>query len=190
MDFLIVDNFLTKEQCNSLVAVSESLGYKEADISFDSGAKMVKEYRDNYRVLYTNEQLRQEIESTITRYAPPSLSIIEEGGVVKKVEFLKLSGNFRFYKYFPGQKFKKHRDANKPEDGGVARITVLLYLNDLDVKIGGGGTNLCDYSLGPNRIIKPCIGRLLLFNHELMHTGEEVLSGVKYILRTDLIYNG
>lgn len=189
MDFFIIDQFATREQCNSLIALSEALGYQEADISFPEGGKMVKEYRDNYRVLYSDETLREELEQKILRYAPKTLSVIEEGGNVKEVQLLKLSGNFRFYKYLPGQKFKKHRDGNKSEEGGISRITVLLYLNDVP-EGAGGGTNLCDYSLGANRTIMPCAGRMLIFNHELMHIGEELLEGVKYILRTDLIYNG
>ena len=189
MDFLIVDQFLREEQCNSLIAISEAIGYKEADISFPEGGKMIKEYRNNFRVLYSDENFREELEKTIIRYAPKKLSIIQEGGTVKEVEFLKLSGNFRFNKYLPGQKFKKHRDGNKEEEGGVSRITVLIYLNSVGDK-SGGGTNICDFSLGGNRIVQPSAGRLLLFDHSLMHIGEELLDGVKYVLRSDLIYNG
>jgi len=188
MDYFIVDQFLNKEQCNSLIALSEAIGYKEADISFPEGGRMIKEYRDNSRVLYTDENFRLELEKEIERYAPKTLNIIPFGGGIKTVNFLRLSGNFRFYRYFPGQKFKKHRDGNKAEEGGVSRVTVLIYLNDVN-KDAGGATTLCDYSLGGNKVILPCTGRLLLFNHELMHIGEELLEGVKYVLRSDLIYN-
>jgi len=37
-------------------------------------------------------------------------------------------------------------------------------------------------------LIKAEQGKILIFDHALAHTGEELKKGQKYILRTDLIY--
>jgi hypothetical protein len=58
-------------------------------------------------------------------------------------------------------------------------ITVIVYLNDESV---GGETLFADVS------VKPEIGTALLFPHEVMHQGSQILSGVKWVLRTDVMY--
>ena len=186
MDYKIVDNFLTPDKCQELIDLSESMGYVEADISYPEGGRMNKQYRDNSRVLLRDEDLRIFLENLIKPHVPQSLNYIEQGGVVRKLPFIKLSGNFRFYKYEPGQKFKKHRDANQLEEGGVSLITVLIYLNDAEE---GGETAIYDYTLPDRLLVKVETGRMLMFDHSVAHTGEELKKGTKYVLRTDLIYN-
>jgi hypothetical protein len=185
--YLILDNFLSKEKCDELVNLSESIGYSEADLSLPGGPKMIKNYRNNSRVLYRSEELRKELEYMILPFAPKTLTFIKEGGILEYKEFLKLSGNFRFYKYQPGEEFKMHRDGNNLEEGGVSLVTILLYLNDAEL---GGETNLCDnFLLEEPILVKPETGKLLMFEHTVMHSGLKLEAGVKYILRTDLIYN-
>ena len=36
--------------------------------------------------------------------------------------------------------------------------------------------------------IKPKTGSIIIFNHDLWHEGSEVYSGIKYCLRTDIMY--
>jgi hypothetical protein len=186
MDYIINYNLLSRERCKELIELSEKKGYDEADISYATGAQMNKEYRDNSRCLLINEDLRLELEKLILPLSPSKLPIIKPGGIVEQVDLLRLSGNFRFYRYAESQKFKKHRDGNVQEEGGVSRITVLIYLNDVE---NGGETNICDRMLDKPVMIKPEEGKMLMFNHSLLHSGEELLGGIKYVLRTDLIYN-
>jgi predicted 2-oxoglutarate/Fe(II)-dependent dioxygenase YbiX len=172
--YLIIDNLLTPERCQELIDLSESKGYDEADISFQTGAKMNKEYRDNERCLYTSEDMRVELEKLLSPY------VFE-----KTQEFLKVSGRFRFYKYNPSQKFKKHRDESILEEGGISLCTVLFYLNTPDE---GGETAIYDPNLENPILVKAEQGRVLIFDHSIAHTGEELKRGQKYILRTDFIY--
>jgi hypothetical protein len=185
MDYLIIHNFLTRAKCQELIDLSESRGYEEADISFPEGGKMIKSYRDNYRCLYRDEELRKELEYLLRNVAPSYFNFIKEGGILEKLPFLKLSGNFRFYKYLPGQKFKKHRDANQLEEGGLSLQTVLFYLNDAEE---GGETSVYDPALKDKVLVKAETGKLLTFDHSIAHTGEELVKGIKYVLRTDFIY--
>lgn len=184
-DYQIIENFLTPEKCQELIDLSEAKGYEEADISYTTGAKMNKEYRDNSRCLYESESLRQELEKNIMPYVPATTPWIKPGGIVEQLKFLKLSGKFRFYKYQPGQKFKKHRDGSLLEEGGLSVYTVLIYLNSAEE---GGETGVYDYSLPDKLLVKAETGKCLIFNHTVAHTGEELKKGVKYVLRTDFIY--
>ena len=184
-DYIIREKFLSSDFCQELIMLSETKGYSEADISYNTGARMNKEYRDNYRCLYRDESLRLQLESLVLDLAPKQVNFIQEGGVLVKKDLLGLSGNFRFYKYLPGNKFKKHRDGNQLEEGGVSLFTVLFYLNDVEE---GGETAVYDPSLENRILVKAEEGKLLIFNHTIAHTGEEVTKGIKYILRTDLIY--
>jgi len=46
----------------------------------------------------------------------------------------------------------------------------------------GGATNFKDIS------IKPETGMALIFKHELLHEGAKVTAGLKYVLRSDVMY--
>jgi prolyl 4-hydroxylase len=184
-DYKIIDNFLPSRICRSLISLSESKGYDEADISYTGGSRMEKDRRNNSRVLHEDETLRMMLDGLIWEHAPKDRPFILEGGILSRVPLVGLSGRFRFYRYFPGEKFKKHRDGNAEERGGVSLVTVLIYLNTPEK---GGETFLCDWSLEYQPRVEATEGRCLMFDHSLIHTGEPLLEGVKYVLRTDLVY--
>lgn len=48
----IVKNVLTKDECKQFVELSEKLGYTEAPVSTYKGPVMLKDVRDNERVMY------------------------------------------------------------------------------------------------------------------------------------------
>lgn len=186
--YKIINSVIDKNMCEWLIANSERIGYKAADISYAEGAKMNTDIRDNSRVLMQDEMFREGLETALMPYVPMTRMFIKEGGEVSHRKFLRLSGNFRFYKYEPGQKFKRHRDGNVLEEGGIALVTVLVYLNTVD-PYDGGFTNMCDRMLENPVLVQPLEGRVLMFDHSLMHSGDELKNGVKYVLRTDLIYS-
>lgn len=187
MKFLVIDNLLSADRCRELIELSEAKGYDEADISFKEGAQMNKEYRNNSRCLYRDEELRLELEKLIEPHAPKVYPFFAKAQL-QEANFLRLSGNFRFYRYREGEEFKKHRDGNINEEGGLSRITVLLYLNDVAAE-HGGETDMCDRMLDRPELITPVTGRMLLFDHDLVHAGKALTGGSKYLLRTDLIYD-
>jgi hypothetical protein len=91
----------------------------------------------------------------------------------------------RFYRYDPGQVFRWHRDGfyQRP-NGQRSRLTYMVYLND---DFEGGETKFRE----PRPIdVKPRKRMALLFSHPLMHEGASVTSGRKYVLRTDVMYDG
>ena len=73
-------------------------------------------------------------------------------------------------------------------------FTLHLYLNDAEGKEGqdplvGGATTFYSWSM-KNRIdVVPKSGRVLIFQHrELLHSGDDVVSGMKLTMRTDVMY--
>ena len=55
----------------------------------------------------------------------------------------------------------------------------MIYLNEDMI---GGETKFNHHS------IKPATGKALIFKHELVHEGSKVIKGIKYVLRTDVMY--
>ena len=64
-------------------------------------------------------------------------------------------------------------------DDEFSQFTLMVYLND---DLQGGETTFTRLS------IKPETGTALLFFHQIEHAGAPVTTGVKYVLRTDVMY--
>lgn len=188
--FKIIDNFLSPEHCQSLINFSEKIGYTPADISFpkaQGGPRMIPTYRNNDRVLHQSDVLRKLIETKLAarNSIPTTYTRQLTNTETATLKFVEVSDRFRFYRYGPGHFFKKHRDNSEQLENGISCITILIYLNTVK---DSGYTNLID-NLLPNKIgVQPVTGRLLMFDHCILHEGEELIEGDKYLIRTDLIY--
>jgi hypothetical protein len=73
-------------------------------------------------------------------------------------------------------------------------FTLHLYLNDAVLKSGekqleGGATTFFNGRMDRRIDVVPKTGRVLLFQHRnLIHSGDDVVKGIKYTLRTDIMY--
>ena len=109
------------------------------------------------------------------------------------------NGNLRVYKYEKGMSFGRHYDgSNRIDryDGGNTEITVLIYLSNCE----GGATrfylplknNGKRKNNGSDGIaFVPQAGAILMHMHGdrcLEHEADPVLNGVKYVLRTDIVF--
>lgn len=166
-----IHNFLTPEECTALIVSSEQMGYTEAEVSLPGGTKMMKGLRNNYRLLLQNSQLADELWRKLQAFCPKSIESSQAIG---------LNEQFRFYKYESAQRFKRHIDGRfKRNDQEESRITCMIYLNE-DFE---GGETAFD-----NLTIRPKTGSALCFIHELKHEGRPVTTGIKYVLRSDVMY--
>lgn len=128
----------------------------------------------------------------------------------------RLNERLRFLRYERGMYFREHCDGCyvTPDGGEVSWLTVHVYLNgrgDGDGETGdglgeeeedgegeggkgplvGGATRFFPDNLDPRRCldVNPEVGACLVFQHRgLLHSGEEVESGVKYTVRSDIMY--
>ncbi|GAX78214.1 hypothetical protein CEUSTIGMA_g5656.t1 [Chlamydomonas eustigma] len=118
-----------------------------------------------------------------------------------------LNARWRLYRYDQGTVYRPHVDGAWPgsglRDGKVvfdafgdrwSRLTFLIYLND---GFDGGATTF--YTPGQTegvleaRGVSPSTGNVLVFPHgesagSLVHEGSAVTQGVKYVIRTDVLY--
>jgi hypothetical protein len=97
--------------------------------------------------------------------------------------------NLRLYKYSSGHSFGKHIDeSNIVESMGHTEITVLIYLSECK----GGATRFYPtYDDEDSFYFDPVPGTMLLHVHGddcLEHEADPVLEGLKYILRTDVVF--
>jgi hypothetical protein len=73
-------------------------------------------------------------------------------------------------------------------------FTLHLYLNDPEGKDGqeplkGGATTFHSWNMQERIDVIPKVGRVLMFQHRgLLHSGDDVVSGTKLTMRTDLMY--
>jgi prolyl 4-hydroxylase len=166
-----IEGFWPKEECALFIEASEMIGYEPATVNTDTGVKRVEGSRNNERVIYEDKILAQKLWMLLESHAPNKIGNSCAVG---------LNELFRFYKYLPGQQFKKHRDESFIRNEEEASYyTFMIYLND---EYTGGVTNFNEVS------IKPSCGMALLFRHDLEHAGSPVIDGVKYVLRTDVMY--
>jgi len=166
-----IDNFLSIEECEALITLSENIGYNEAEVSLASGAQMMKGLRNNYRILYEDAPLALGYWAKLKAYCPEEIEDTYATG---------LNEQFRFYKYELNQRFKRHIDGRfKRNEQEESRITFMIYLND---EFEGGETSFDTVT------IQPKTGTALCFIHELKHEGCPVKNGIKYALRSDVMY--
>ncbi|MBS1617747.1 MAG: 2OG-Fe(II) oxygenase [Bacteroidetes bacterium] len=169
-DIFTIEGFYTPEECRALIDMSSDTGYSPATINTAMGVRLEPRYRNNTRVFHTSFELAERLWQRLKDHFPISYGDVTPFG---------LNDLFRFYRYEPGEYFKPHRDSYYARnDKEASYFTFLLYLNE---DYTGGETAFDDL------VITPKTGMVLVFMHELMHEGRSVKSGVKYVLRSDVM---
>lgn len=172
-DIFTLKDFLSLQECQDLIAKSEAMGYEEATVDVGHGVqRMIKGVRNNERVLYKDDAYATFIWERLKDFAPEGMDNRSAVGVNEL---------FRFYKYSPGQRFKMHKDGSFERNRFEAsQYTFMIYLNEAYT---GGETIFAS-----GEIIRPETGTALIFHHPLRHEGALLTAGVKYVLRTDIMY--
>ncbi|HSE22366.1 MAG TPA: 2OG-Fe(II) oxygenase [Pyrinomonadaceae bacterium] len=165
------DGILAREECDEYISWTEALGYSAAPISTAAGFVMRPDIRNNARVIIDDADRARQLWSRVEANVPRIL----EGRQV-----IGLNERFRFYRYDPGEQFAPHTDGCFRRDNGEeSLLTFMIYLNE---GCEGGETNFGEVQIVPKT------GMGLIFDHDLLHEGAAVLSGRKYVLRSDVMY--
>jgi len=168
-----IPEVMTRDECAALVARIDALGPTDAPITTARGFEMRPEIRNNQRVIIDDHQLAGDLFARVRAATPARLFGREAVGANER---------FRCYRYEPGQRFAPHYDgAFRRDQRECSELTLMVYLND---GFGGGKTRFHDFDVD----VVPRTGSALLFQHRLLHEGCEVTSGVKYVLRSDVMY--
>ena len=204
----VIDNAFTPAECTQLLHAAEAHTngvWEQAMINVGNyQQELATDIRDCGRLIWDNHALVEKIWSRVKHLVPEIHAIKDQPGVtgwwpVRKKETLvvtRLNERMRFLKYGKGQYFRPHYDGTFRVPGGDEQslYTLHLYLNGVrdeseEGKLEGGATTFHSDDGGRDFDVDPKAGRVLIFQHRgLMHSGADVLEGLKYTLRTDLMY--
>ncbi|WP_338848317.1 2OG-Fe(II) oxygenase [Massilia sp. W12] len=165
-----IPHLLSSAECAGLIRLAEAGGFQEAIVRTASGEQSLPQIRNNQRCLLEHPAWRAQLWARLQQAGLPVLDGAMPAGLPREL---------RFYKYAPGQRFKMHKDGPWEEDGLRSKLTCLVYLND---DFSGGATDFRQFQ------IQPETGSALLFVHAVWHEGCVLESGVKYVLRSDVLY--
>jgi prolyl 4-hydroxylase len=170
--FTMADVFSPAE-CEATIVRTEQLGFEAAPITTGEGFVMRPDIRNNGRVMFDDAALSVSLFERIRDAVPKRLCARTPVG---------LNERFRCYRYEPGQRFAPHYDGafqrNRRER---SELTLMIYLND---GFTGGRTAFHDFDVD----VAPRRGMALVFQHQVLHEGCAVESGIKYVLRSDVMY--
>ena len=183
---------LSAEECERLQALGENLGYLE-----DAAVSLPREVRHNDSFTWVADDATCEL---IWRRCAGLVSDPSEYNAGKAV--LGLNARFRFYRYRQGDYFAPHTDGSWPGsrviDGKLvdnawpdrwSQMSFLLFLSD---GFTGGATR---FHVGGETVdVRTPRGGVLCFPHgthpqHCVHSSTPIDSGVKYIIRTDVLFD-
>lgn len=178
-----IDDFFSQEECQKLIVETEQIQYEDAPVTLDGNKgifQMMPDVRNNTRVILDDEVLASNLFERLKHLLPQTFKQIWQ--------LNKLNSRFRFYRYEAGQTFKPHFDGKYVESNLCeSKLTLLIYLSE---RFTGGETTFFDGTEDKLRLkIVPKLGQVLIFDHHQLHSGDPVMSGVKYVLRTDVMYS-
>jgi prolyl 4-hydroxylase len=167
------EGVMSAAECGELVTRIDAMSPAAAPITTSQGFVMRPDIRNNERVMFDDVVLAAELFRRVEGVVPARLFGRRALGVNER---------FRGYRYQPGQRFAPHYDGAFRRSGKEAsELTFMVYLNE---ELTGGKTAFLDFDVE----VTPKTGAALFFQHQLLHEGAEVKSGVKYVLRTDVMY--
>jgi hypothetical protein len=171
-EILLIENFLTNEECDHYIELTKDKVFEEAKINMQGRQVMSKGIRNNDRLMVFDNKLAENLFQKASGFLPQTH---------KNYKVTGFNEMFRIYKYSPGQRFKMHRDGSYiRNEHEKSFYTFLIYLND---DFEGGETEFEGlFTVAPKK------GSALVFHHPLRHEGKTLISGLKFVLRTDIMY--
>lgn len=192
----VLSHVLTEAECQSIADLSEAMGYTE-----DAPVSLGRTIRHNENcVLVADETLWRPIWARVREHMPGTVA----GGAPAG-----LNQRWRLYKYASGDVFRMHTDGAWPGSGldGQGRLvrdafgdrwSQMTFLIYLDGDYDGGETTFFVADRpggGTGELVSVAVprGSVLCFFHgehalSPLHEGALVRSGVKRVVRTDVLY--
>lgn len=155
----VLDDLLSPEECKNFIQ----------QLNVDKLQRIDNHMATYDRNILVNDEFADIIYSRVQPYLPE--------GTIRCNEY------FRFSKYHPGQEFKIHTDGtNQDKFKNVSKYTINIFLN---IEFTGGETNFFDADGSIALCAIPKAGLGVIFDRGILHCGNKVTSGNKYLLRTD-----
>jgi len=176
---ILISDFMSTSECQKIISAAEEFGFGTTPYP--------KSYRGNLRLSSVDFTLASQLMKRVFSFAPSDISLPDGSSWALS----NLNEQFRLSKYLSGDEFKPHVDAKYlRSEKEQSMFTLNIYLNE---SFSGGATRF--YNKDRDKMVAevtPVSGLCLLFRQPpgayLVHDGEMVKSGTKYLLRTDLLY--
>jgi len=193
---VMLHNVLTSDECSELIDRAEEHGFEDASI-YDRRTN--KSHRNCKRFVIDDSNLAENwydriitaLKGTKLEQKLNTAPWIFTNNRDKVHTAVSLNERLRLLKYKQGQFFHSHNDAvfvRGPDEGARtgerSALSVHVYLNQ---KFKGGSTTF--RGKGRHLDIKPKTGSILIFEHNILHEGQKVTHGKKYVVRTDIMYS-
>ena len=184
---LLLDGLFSRAECVSLVRAAEAVGFGRTAYP--------KSYRGNLRLITVDDSLAAACWERLRPFVP---QVVELDGDV--YEAVGLNECWRLAKYHAGDRFGAHVDAcfeRSPHE--LSLYTVNVYMNGVPPEAGGATRFFPDAAgkrLGNHQdavlSVSPEPGLAVVFRQppgeRLLHDGEMLAAGVKYLFRSDVMY--
>lgn len=200
-----IEKLFSPDECQRMITLSEHLGYTK-----DAAVSLPHKIRHNESVVWVIDEHTHDIIwqrcSALIQGAPH---------LFEKKRPVAINKRFRFYRYSEGDYFRPHTDGAWPGSAIIdeklitnaypdrySQMTFLIFLNE---EFEGGETAFYVDKNNPQRPAKKTEdvkmtalrtprGGVLCFPHgdhpqHCLHGSREVRSGIKYIIRTDLLFS-
>jgi prolyl 4-hydroxylase len=169
-----IPDALETAECVEWIERIRAAGTEPAPINTPRGSVVDAQIRSNRRVIFDDLQWANDLFDRVRNAVPQEIHGTSLAGINERL---------RCYEYLPGQRFAPHSDgAFYRDDFERSWYTCIVYLNE---EFEGGETI---FFVEPEVVIRPRTGLGLFFQHPIIHEGAVVKSGVKYAMRTDLMY--
>lgn len=176
----MLENVLSQEECELLINEAEAIGFEPAGLGKSGKQVVVSDIRNSSRLITEDPVLAAHLFARLR----PFLPVIQQGRRI-----IGLNEQLKILRYEPGQKFVTHIDGSfcRPGTSNRTYLTVQIYLSEA-CRVEGGATRFVAASGPGGTRCRPEQGRALVFQHSILHEGEEVKKGTKYTIRTDVEY--
>lgn len=196
---LAIEGLLDPNECRALIEMTEGNGYEAALLNVGGGKQVLAtDVRSSDRCVVDDKMLSTKIWDRIS-------SVLSEEECPDmytkfKTRPIGLNERLRFLRYDPGGYFLPHfdgcfvyaQDHEHPFYQCKTQVTCQIYLNE---GFEGGGTSFLnpwryrDSEVCEKVTWVPKTGSVLLFDHKMLHSGDLLVSGRKYTVRTDVVFS-
>lgn len=201
----VLDDVFSEQECADLLKLAETPPNKWEPTAVAGDEVYASNFRHSDRSLvFGADEAAQRIYERLRPLLPEIHEILPLGewalitgkaGRTKQAATWKLVGvnsRLSFLRYGPGHYFKPHCDGLNAVNERKSFVTLQIYLNDRDddgIKLQGGATRFWTPNKKHYIDVQPKIGRVLVFQQRmLIHSGEEVVAGMKYTMRSDFMF--
>lgn len=161
----VIEDFITPMGCEQVL---------EHFLNSEKTLRVDDRFRNNDRITMMGQYVRaaryfERIQEFVQLHTEPGF------------EPIGCNPRFHVYRYGnPGDQFTLHADQPYIMDDMISFYTVLLYLTD---EYEGG-----EALIGGVEKFKPKAGTAIVFPHYILHGAAPLISGVRYTMRTDVMY--